>query len=128
MELPDLRRRQRRLRAHARASARRGRPEAELAARACAFPRPAGGHHVRLAVRGADGVLMQRRPRSQQSGQVMVLVAVALLALIGSAALILLAGSVEWQKNQLQELADSTALDSALTIGVSCDSAKANAV
>ncbi|HAC46348.1 MAG TPA: hypothetical protein DCF65_09800 [Chloroflexi bacterium] len=58
----------------------------------------------------------------------MVLVAVALLALIGSAALILLAGSVEWQKNQLQELADSTALDSALTIGTSCDSTKANVV
>jgi hypothetical protein len=55
----------------------------------------------------------------------MVLVAVALLALIGSAALILLAGSVEWQKNQLQELADSTALDSALTIGIGCDSTKA---
>jgi hypothetical protein len=64
----------------------------------------------------------------RQSGQVMVLVAVALLALIGSAALILLAGSVEWQKNQLQELADSTALDSALTIGISCDSTKANVV
>jgi hypothetical protein len=55
----------------------------------------------------------------------MVLVAVALLALIGSAALILVAGSVEWQKNQLQELADSTALDAALTIGISCDATKA---
>ena len=64
----------------------------------------------------------------KQSGQVMVLVAVALLALIGSAALVLLAGSVEWQKNQLQELADATALDSALKIGISCDAAKANAV
>ncbi len=63
-----------------------------------------------------------------QSGQVMVIVAVALLALIGSAALILLAGSVVWQKNQLQELADATALDSALTIGISCNAAKANAV
>jgi hypothetical protein len=58
----------------------------------------------------------------------MVLVAVALLALIGSAALVLLAGSAEWQKNQLQELADSTALDSALKIGVGCDAAKANAI
>ncbi|TMB98610.1 MAG: hypothetical protein E6J40_05950 [Chloroflexi bacterium] len=67
-----------------------------------------------------------RRPR--QSGQVLVLVAVGLLALIGSAALILLAGSIAWQKNQLQELADSTALDSALTIGISCNAAKANAV
>ncbi len=64
----------------------------------------------------------------RQSGQVMVIVAVALLALIGSAALILLAGSVVWQKNQLQELADATALDSALTIGISCNAAKANAV
>ncbi len=65
---------------------------------------------------------------SRQSGQVMVLVAVALLALIGSAALILLAGSVEWQKNQVQELADATALDSALKIGIGCDAAKSNAV
>jgi hypothetical protein len=67
---------------------------------------------------------MQAR-HQEQSGQVMVLVAVALLALIGSAALILLAGSVEWQKNQLQELADSTAMNSALTIGIGCDAAKA---
>jgi uncharacterized membrane protein len=58
----------------------------------------------------------------------MVLVAVALMAMIASAALILLAGSVEWQKNQLQELADSAALDSALSIGVGCDTAKATAV
>ncbi len=58
----------------------------------------------------------------------MVLVAVALIAMIGSAALILLAGSVEWQKNQLQELADSAALDAALTIGTGCDTAKATAV
>ena len=57
-----------------------------------------------------------------------MLVAVALMALIASAALILLAGSVEWQKNQLQELADSSALDSALSIGVGCDTAKATAV
>ena len=69
------------------------------------------------------------QPRAQ-SGQVMVLVAVALLALIGSAALVLLAGSVELQKNQLQELADSTALDSALLIGIGngCDNAKATAI
>jgi hypothetical protein len=58
----------------------------------------------------------------------MVLVAVSLMALIASAALILLAGSVEWQKNQLQELADSAALDSALSIGSSCDTATATAV
>jgi hypothetical protein len=58
----------------------------------------------------------------------MVLVAVALLALIGSAALVLLAGSVEWQKNQLQELADSAALDAALVIGVGCDAFTAPAV
>jgi len=68
------------------------------------------------------------RRSQRQSGQVMVLVAVALLALIGSAALVLLAGSVEWQKNQLQELADATALDSAFKIGISCDSTKANTV
>ncbi|TAN34454.1 hypothetical protein EPN29_03565 [bacterium] len=70
---------------------------------------------------------MPARTRSQ-TGQVMVLVAVALLALIGSAALVLLAGSAEWQKNQLQQLADQSALDSALKIGTGCDAARANAV
>src|SRR4030081_1356027 len=58
----------------------------------------------------------------------MVLVALALLALIGSAALVLLAGSVEWQRNQLQQLADQAALDSALTIGIGCDAGKASTV
>jgi Putative Flp pilus-assembly TadE/G-like len=66
--------------------------------------------------------------RPTQGGQVMVIVAVALLALIGSAALVLLAGSAEWQKNQLQQLADQAALDSALQIGVSCDLGKATTV
>ena len=66
--------------------------------------------------------------RRSQSGQVMVLVAVSLLALIGSAALVLLAGSVEWQRNQLQQLADEAALDSALKITVGCDLGKATAV
>ena len=68
------------------------------------------------------------RKASPQSGQVIVLVAVALLALIGSAALVLLAGSVEWQKNQLQQLADQSALDSALKIGVGCDLGKATTI
>ena len=68
------------------------------------------------------------RPQNQQSGQVMVIVAVWLVALIGSAALILLTGSVEWQRNQLQQLADQAALDAALKIGVSCDNAKASTV
>src|ERR1700682_1145950 len=63
-----------------------------------------------------------------QSGQGMVLVAVSLLALIGSAALVLLAGSVEWQKNQVQQLADQAAMDSALKIGIGCDSTKASTV
>jgi hypothetical protein len=58
----------------------------------------------------------------------MVLVAVSLLALIGSAALVLLAGSAEWQKNQLQQLADQAALDSALKIGVGCDAGKATTI
>ncbi len=68
------------------------------------------------------------RRRNRQSGQVMIIVAVWLVALIGSAALILLAGSVEWQRNQLQQLADQAALDAALKIGVSCDNAKASTV
>jgi hypothetical protein len=41
---------------------------------------------------------------------------------------VLLAGSVEWQRNQLQQLADESALDSALKIGVGCDAGKANTV
>jgi hypothetical protein len=69
-----------------------------------------------------------RRGRKSQSGQALVLVAVALLAMIGSAALVLLAGSAEWQKNQLQTLADSTALDSALKIGPTCSGAAATTV
>ena len=66
--------------------------------------------------------------RRGQSGQVIVLVAFALLALIGSAALVLVAGSVEWQKNQLQQLADQAALDAALKIGIGCNATSASAV
>jgi len=58
----------------------------------------------------------------------MVLVAVSLIALIGSAALVLLAGSAEWQKNQLQQVADQAALEAALKIGIGCDVAKGPAV
>src|SRR6266852_5539017 len=64
----------------------------------------------------------------KQSGQVLVIVAVWLVALIGSAALILLTGSVEWQRNQLQQLADQSALDSALKIGVGCSAGSASTV
>ncbi len=66
--------------------------------------------------------------RKKQSGQVLVIVAVWLVALIGSAALILLTGSVEWQRNQLQQLADQSALDSALQIGAGCSAASASTV
>ena len=66
--------------------------------------------------------------KPQQSGQVLVIVAVWLVALIGSAALILLTGSVEWQRNQLQQLADQAALDSALKIGVGCSAGSASTV
>ena len=68
------------------------------------------------------------RSRSDQSGQVLVIVAVWLVLLIGSAALILLAGSVEWQRNQLQQIADQAALDAALKIGVGCSGASASTV
>jgi hypothetical protein len=66
--------------------------------------------------------------RRKQEGQVLVIVAVWLLALIGSAALILLTGSVEWQRNQLQQLADKSALDAAMDIGVSCSAGSASTV
>ena len=70
---------------------------------------------------------MPRRGKPQ-SGQVMVLVAVSLIALIGSAALVLLAGSAEWQKNQLQQVADQAALEAALKIGIGCNAAEAKTV
>jgi hypothetical protein len=68
------------------------------------------------------------RDRKQQSGQVLVIVAVWLVALIGSAALILLTGSVEWQRNQVQQLADQAALDAAQKIGVGCTAGSAGTV
>ena len=64
----------------------------------------------------------------RQSGQVLVIVAVWLLALIGSAALILLTGSVEWQRNQVQQLADQAALDAAQKIGIGCSAGSASTV
>ena len=66
--------------------------------------------------------------RRKQSGQVLVIVAVWLVALIGSASLILLTGSVEWQRNQLQQLADQAALDAAMKIGVGCTAGSASTV
>ncbi|MEO8745957.1 MAG: pilus assembly protein TadG-related protein [Candidatus Dormiibacterota bacterium] len=66
--------------------------------------------------------------RRHEAGQVMVLVAFALLALIGSAALVLVAGSIEWQKNQLQQLADEAALNAALQIRVGCTLGSATTV
>jgi hypothetical protein len=66
--------------------------------------------------------------RRQQSGQAMILVALVLIALIGSAALVLLAGSVEWQKNQLQDLADQAALDAGSRIGIGCSGGQATAI
>src|SRR4030088_834347 len=126
MELPELRRSERQRCAHPGAPAGRGRPEVQMAAGASTLSGHTDRHHLRLADRGPARVLST--PRGRESGQVMVLVAGALLALIAAAALILVAGSVEWQKNQLQELADSAALDSAVTIGAGCDTAKASAV
>src|SRR6266849_11140318 len=127
MELPLVRGGQRRGGAHRRPPARGRRPEAPVAACAGQVPRHTDPHHVRFTDRHPDGVLMPRHPRSQ-SGQVMVLVAVSLIALIGSAALVLLAGSAEWQKNQLQQVADQAALEAALKIGIGCDAAKGGAV
>lgn len=66
--------------------------------------------------------------RRAQSGQVLVIVAVWMVALIGAASLVLLAGSVEWQRSQLQQLADQAALDAALKIGVGCTAGSASTV
>jgi hypothetical protein len=70
---------------------------------------------------------MAGSPRGQ-SGQVLVLVAVAILALVGITALALLAGSAAWQRNQLQALADSAALDAAMKIDLGCTGAGASTV
>src|SRR2546429_9195557 len=78
--------------------------------------------HVRLAVRRKARVLMRA---TRQSGQVMVIVAVWIVALVGSAALILLTGSVEGQRNQLPQLAAQSAPDAGMKVGVSCKNAKA---
>src|SRR5258708_20183216 len=93
--------------AHTRSPARRRRPQAPVAAGASQVPRNTYRHHLRLADGHPDGVLMTRQPKSQ-SGQVMVLVAVSLIALIGSAALALLAGSAEWHKNPPQHVPPHT--------------------
>src|SRR5207247_5221409 len=111
---------------HLRASARRRRPEAALEAGAQHVPAHPEHDHLRFAVGRTVGVLMHASKK--QSGQVMVIVAVWLIALIGSAALILLTGSVEWQRNQSQQLADQAALDAALKIGVGCTAGSASTV
>jgi hypothetical protein len=66
-------------------------------------------------------------PRGQ-SGQVLVLVAVAILALVGITALALLAGNAAWQRNQLQALADSSAIDAAMKVGIGCSAGSASTV
>src|SRR2546425_3782071 len=81
--------------AHVRPSARRGRPQAPVEARPELAARDSKHDHVRLPVGGDPRVLMPKRER----GQVLVIVAVWMLALIGSAALILLTGSVEDRKS-----------------------------
>src|SRR5581483_10973556 len=129
LELPvgGVRGRQRERGAHERAPARRGRPEVPMAAGHGGLPRDPHGCHVRFPVRLPDRVLMAGLPR-RQSGQVLVLVAVAILALVGITALALLAGSAAWQRNQLQALADSAALDAALKVGIGCSAAGASTV
>src|SRR6266480_3012018 len=110
--------------AHVRPSARSGRSQAPVEARPQLAARDSQHDHVRLPVGRGARILMRKRER----GQVLVIVAVWMLALIGSAALILLTGSVEWQRNQLQQLADGAATDSALTIGVGCSAGSASTV
>src|SRR2546430_3765132 len=107
---------------HVRPSARRGRPQDPVEARPELAARDSKHDHVRLPVGGDPRVLMRKRER----GQVLVIVAVWMLALIGSAALILLTGSVEGQRNQLPQLADGAATDSALTICVGCTAGAAS--
>src|SRR5258708_11183646 len=101
--------------AHTRSPARRRRPQAPVAAGASQVPRNTYRHHLRLADGHPDGVLMTRQPKSQ-SGQVMVLVAVSLIALIGSAAPVLLSGPAASHKNPLPPLAHQAALHAALRI------------
>src|SRR5579872_4919899 len=113
--------------AHGRSSACRGRPQVQVAAGDGCLPRHSDRRDAGRSVGGEDRVLMAGSPRGQ-SGQVLVLVAVAILALVGITALALLAGSAAWQRNQLQALADSAALDAAMKINIGCSAAGASTV
>src|SRR5919109_727068 len=126
MELPRLRRGQRRGGEDHRPPARGDRPEAAMEAGAEHATRHPEHLDLRLAVGREARVLMAAGKK--QSGQVLVIVAVWLVALIGSAALILLTGSVEWQRNQVQQLADQAALDAAQKIAVGCTAGSASTV
>jgi Flp pilus assembly protein TadG len=73
-----------------------------------------------------------RQPgRSSQRGQVMVLFAIAMIALLAAASLAVSAGMLYWQRRQVQELADAAALAAAALIpcaGSQSPYAAANAV
>jgi Putative Flp pilus-assembly TadE/G-like len=63
--------------------------------------------------------------RRKQSGQVMVLVAGGMVAILAMVALVLMGGATYWERRHLQELADSAALAASIKAGGPCTPAQA---
>lgn len=69
-----------------------------------------------------------RRNSQQQSGQAVVLVALAMTAIVAMLALVLMSGTAYWERRHLQELADSAALAGSIKAGGDCTLAQAQTV
>lgn len=70
-------------------------------------------------------MVMQRRGRRGQSGQAVVIIAGAMVALLAMVGLILMGGTSYWERRHLQELADSAALAASIKAGGDCTSTQA---
>lgn len=66
-----------------------------------------------------------RGKQKGQSGQVLVIVAGAMVAILAMVALILMGGTAYWERRHLQELADSAVLAAAIKAGGTCNQAQA---
>jgi Putative Flp pilus-assembly TadE/G-like len=63
--------------------------------------------------------------RRRQSGQVMVLIAGGMVAILAMVALVLMGGASYWERRHLQELADSAVLAASIKAGGPCSTAQA---
>jgi hypothetical protein len=64
----------------------------------------------------------------RQSGQAVIVVALAMTAMVAMLALVLMGGAAYWERRHLQELADSAALAASITAGGDCSLVQAQAV